>query len=409
MITDLFAERTAGITGSFIDQIMSLLPQRGGAGRADLISFGDGSPGPDALPIEAFRELAGPVLAEEECPALNYGPTEGDADLRASLLDLLAHLGTAIGEEQLVITSGGMQGLDLVCKLFVNPGDVVAVERPAFTNALATIASYQGQQLPISVDENGMVVDELATWSKTSGRGPKLIYTNPTFQNPSGATLSLERRQRLLELAGELGAVVLEDDPYAWLGYDGQLVPSLYELSGQAEWVVGVHTFAKIICPGVRVGWCVGSPEIIKKMIDAKQGMDTCTNMLAQRMISAFLRDGRLTSHLTRLRSVYKAKRDAMCAALGQGFGDVDGARWTVPQGGFFVWLTLPEGVDTEAMFTTGLDCGVAYVPGSAFGEGAGLRSQLRLSFSRPKPEQISEGVARLRKAYDAATASQPN
>ena len=401
----VFSERTAGITGSFIDQIMSLLPHRGGKGRSDVISFGDGSPGPDGLPAQVFRELSDGVLAEQGCPALNYGQTEGDPELRERLLDLLARFDAPVPPEELVITAGAMQGLDLVCKLFVNPGDLVAVESPAFCNTLITVTSYQGELLPVRVDENGMNVDELAEKCAALGRTPRLIYVNPNFQNPAGVTMSLERRQRLLSLAREYGAIVLEDDPYAWLGYEGQLLPSLYQLSGRAEWVIGVHTFSKIVCPGVRVGWCVGSPEIIHKMVHAKQGMDTCTNMLGQRMIAAFLREGHFEANISRLRVLYRAKRDALLAALPEIFGDVPGVSWTVPEGGFFVWLTLPSWVDTEAMFKSALEHGVAYVPGTAFGSDTALRSQLRLSFSRPAPEKIREGVARLRETFDAAAA----
>lgn len=398
----VFADRVAGITGSLIDQIMSILPQRGGTGRSDVISFGAGSPGPDALPGSAFRELSPVVLAESGLPALNYGPTEGDGELREQLLKQLRSVDAAVAAEQLVITTGAMQGLDLVCKLFINPGDLVAVESPAFTNALATIGSYQGEFLPVTVDADGMVVDELAAECHRLGRAPKLIYVNPNFQNPTGVTLSLERRKELLSLAANLEAIVLEDDPYGWLGYQGQSMPSLYKMSGSAEWVVGVHTFSKIICPGVRVGWCVGSPEIIGKMVDAKQGMDTMTNMLAQRLIAVFLREGRFNSHLKALREVYRIKRDAMCESLADVFGDIPEATWTMPEGGFFIWLTLPSWLDTESMFTTALDLGVAYVPGRAFATDDRLANQLRLSFTHPTESEIREGVLRLRAAYDA-------
>ena len=396
-----FARRVAGMNGSFIDEIMSLLPQRGGQGREDVISFGAGSPGPEGLPGKAFRDFALPVLSEDETPALNYGATEGDAELRDLLLNELANRGVTVAPGQLVITTGAMQGLDLVAKLFIDNGDLVAVESPAFTNALATFASYECDFVSVSVDENGLVVDDLAEQCGVIGRRPKVIYVNPNFQNPKGVTLSLERRQQLLSLAESYGALVLEDDPYGWLEYSGKLLPSLYILSGSAPWVVGVHTFSKFICPGIRVGWCLGSPKIIRKMVDAKQGMDTCTNMLAQRLVAAFLRQGALENHLDYLRGVYRDKRDAMCAALNESFGSVPGAASTYPEGGFFVWLTLPDWVDTEEMFDSALEHGVAYIPGRAFALEAQLRNQLRLSFSHPTPEAIKEGVLRLRKTYD--------
>jgi 2-aminoadipate transaminase len=396
-----FARRVAGMNGSFIDEIMSLLPQRGGKGREDVISFGAGSPGPDGLPGEAFRELVLPILNEDQMPALNYGPTEGDAELRTLLLNELACRGVTVSSEQLVITAGAMQGLDLVCKLFVDRGDLVAVESPAFTNTLATLASYESEFLSVPVDENGMVVDDLAKHVDALGRKPKVIYVNPNFQNPMGVTLSIDRRHQLLSLAESYGALVLEDDPYGWLDFRGEGIPTLYMLSEFAEWVVGVHTFSKFICPGIRVGWCVASPRIIRKMVDAKQGMDTCTNMLGQRLVAAFLRNGALAEHLEYLRGVYRDKRDAMCAALEEAFGDVPGAASTYPEGGFFVWLTLPEWVDTEDMFDCALDHGVAYIPGRAFALDGRLKNQLRLSYSHPTPEAIRKGVLRLRETYD--------
>lgn len=400
------AARAAVITGSFIDKIMSILPQRGGGARADVISFGDGSPGAEALPAADFSLAAQTVFSEPSCPALNYGPTEGDGELREQLLALLARLDGEIRPERLVITAGGMQGLDLVCKLFVDPGDPVIVELPAFTNTLATVASYQGDAVPVRVDGDGMVTDELAETCRLLRRRPKLIYVNPHFQNPTGATMPIERRRRLLEIAAEHGAVVLEDDPYAWLGYDGQRLPSLYRLSGEADWVIGVHTFSKVIGPGARVGWCIAAPEIVRKMVNAKQGMDTCTNMLGQRLIAVYLREGKLERRLPELRALYRRKRDAICAALGEFFGDLEGATWTHPEGGFFVWLTLPAGIDTEAMFPRAVEHGVAFVPGRAFTTTNDLRNQLRLSFSRADPEHIREGLRRLRSAYDEEIAA---
>ena len=362
-----FAERVSSITGSLIDQIVSTLAERGGSGRADTVSFGAGSPGAEALPVGVFQRLSEIVLAEKGCPALNYGQTEGDVELRRVLLEETRRRDFSVEPEQLTITAGAMQGLDLVCKLFVDPGDIVAIECPGFSNAIATIRSYQGSLLAVPVDGDGMMVDEMARLCKEGSVLPKLIYVNPTYQNPTGASLSLDRRRKLLSFAEEIGAVVLEDDPYGWLGFDGTRLPTLYGLSGGAEWVIGVHTFSKVISPGIRVGWCVAASEVIRKMVEAKQAMDTCTNMLAQRLVAVFLREGLMEAHLEWLRQMYKAKSDAMVAALRDVFGDVPEASWTLPEGGFFVWLRLAEGIDTMDMLPIALGEGVAYVPGKAF------------------------------------------
>jgi 2-aminoadipate transaminase len=302
--------------------------------------------------------------------------------------------------EQLLVTSGGMQGLDLVCKLFVGSGDLVAVESPTYTNGTATIAGYEGQMLEVPGDEDGMDVDALAELVRERGVPPKLIYTIPTFQNPSGATLSLARRKQLIELAAEWDAVVLEDDPYSLLRFEGEPLTGLRELGEGRARVIAVHTFSKILAPGLRVGWVIAEPDVIARMVDARQSMDTCTAPPMQRLVARFLADGLADAHLDGLSVAYRERKGAMQRALEEELGPL-GAHWTDPHGGFFLWLTLPEPIDTQTLFPAALAEGVAYIPGPAFSISGRFANALRLAFSAEPPERAYEGVRRLHAAIE--------
>ena len=298
-----------------------------------------------------------------------------------------------------------MQGLDLVCKLFVGPGDLVAVESPTYTNGTATISGYEGEMLEVPGDADGMDVDALARLADEHGAPPKLIYTIPTFQNPSGTTLSLERRERLIELAADWGAVVLEDDPYSLLRFEGEDLPSLRELGAGRARVIAVHTFSKILAPGLRVGWVLAEPEVIARMVDARQSMDTCTAPPMQRLVARFLSDGLAEEHLAGLRGAYHERKLAMQEALADELGDL-GATWTDPHGGFFLWLTLPEAIDTEALFPPRSPRAWPTSPGRAFSIGGRFGNALRLAFSAEPPERAREGIRRLRRAIEGGLAA---
>ena len=396
-----FAQRAGLIDGSVIDASSSLLQRQ----THDVVSLAMGAPAADAIPVEAFRAVSEEVLGDA-ADALSYGPTEGERSLRSELGHFLAANGDPVDPRRLVVTAGGMQGLDLVCKLFVDPGDLVIAESPTYTNGTGTIRSYEGSVLEVPVDADGMVVEALEELVSADGRTPRLVYTIPTFQNPSGTTMSVERRARLLELAEAWDAVVLKDDPYGLLGFDGPPPPSLRAMSGEDPRVVGVHTFSKILAPGLRVGWVVASPEIVERMVAAKQAMDTCTNVPGQRLVAGILARGDMDAHLARLRRVYRDKKDAMRAALDEHFGAEEGCAWTDPGGGLFLWLTLPEGVDAQGLFEVALAEGVAFIPGPAFSVSGAYPNALRLCFSYPDEARTREGVARLRRAYDAFTAA---
>lgn len=391
------AGRASGLVGSVIDSSTSLL-----AGQThDIVRFAMGSPAPEAIPTQALAEAGREVLGAAD--AYDYAATEGDPALREALLDVLDGTGDATTADRLTITTGGMQGLDLAGKLFVDPGDVVAVESPTYTNGSATALSYQGRLLEVPVDREGMVVDELRALGERGPQGrPKVIYTVPTFQNPSGATMSLGRRRELLELARAWGSVVVDDDPYGLLRFGGEDVPSLHELADGDPLVFSVRTFSKIIAPGLRVGWVDADPSLQPLLVNAKQAMDTCTNLPMQRLVASFLRGGHLAEHLVTQRQRYRERKEAMQAALAEHFSGL--ARWTDPEGGFFLWVTVDgaeRAVDTEALFEVALAEGVAYIPGNAFSAEGRFPDALRLCFASTAPERIHEGVRRLRVAVD--------
>lgn len=397
----LFAARVAGIPGSPIDRSIALLARQ----PHPTVPFAFGAPAPEAIPSALLAEAASLALGDADAGALSYGPTEGEPSLRAALRADLLSQGLDIADDELLITAGGTQGLDLVCKLFVGPGDAVIAEDPTYSNGIAIITSYEGDVLRCPTDDAGLRVDAIARLVARTGRVPKLIYTIPNFQNPGGSTLALERRRSLLKLAERYDCLILEDDPYGRLFFDRAPPPSLYALDRLAKngsgRVTGVHTFSKILAPGLRVGWVIAPPPVIAKMIDAKQGLDTCTNVPAQRMVARFLESGAMPGHLDMLRTTYRARRDAMETALKQSFADMTGVRWTSPGGGFFIWLSLPAGIDADRLLPLALAEGVAFIPGSAFRGPEGPRNALRLSFAYPDADAIVEGVRRLRRAID--------
>lgn len=394
-LDDLFAPRASLIAGSPIDRTIELLDAPA------VISLAMGSPAPETLPRAALAGAALAALGDPSGAALNYAPTPGDPFLRAALLGYLDGRGVCPAHEQLLITAGGMQGLDLAFKLFVGPGDLVVTESPTYPNGTAAIASYEGRVLEVPVDCDGMVVEDVPALVEAVGREPKLFYVIPNFQNPSGTTMSLDRRLRLLDLADEYGALVVEDDPYAWLGFDGFELPSLWSLAGEHGRVVAVHTFSKTLAPGLRVGWTLASEAVVSRMVAAKQSVDTCANALGQRVIATLLSSGFMDAHLANLRQTYEQRRDVLLGALDDHFGDVRACEWTRPRGGMFLWLSLPPATDAGALVGGALRQGVAVIAGSAFSPSGLYQNSLRLSFSHARPAELREAVRRLRVAFD--------
>ncbi len=390
--------RTDKLVGSVIDSSTSLLA----AQKHDIVRFAMGSPAAETVPAAAFSDIASTVMTSD---AMDYGATEGDPRLLDSLIGYLDSVGEPSSADRIVITSGGMQGLDLACKLFVDPGDLVIVESPTYTNGTATVLSYGGDVLEAPMDADGRGVEALEDLVEQAGRRPKMIYVIPNFQNPSGTTMSQARRVLLLELAHKWGSIILDDDPYGLLRFEGEHIPSFAALSPNDPLLFSVRTFSKMIAPGLRVGWVDAAPEARQLLINAKQAMDTCTNLPAQRMIAEFIDRGHLATHITSLAGVYRPRKVAMQRSLKKYFGDL--VSTTDPEGGFFLWATLrgsAASISTQDLFEVALAEGVAYIPGPALSVGGKFHDSLRLCFASSSPERIDEGVKRLAAAVDKAT-----
>ncbi|QNE13786.1 PLP-dependent aminotransferase family protein [Pseudarthrobacter sp. NBSH8] len=394
------ADRAASLVGSVIDSSTSLLA----AQTHDIVRFAMGSPADEAVPLAEFRDIADKVIDHS---SMTYGATEGEPVLLKALVDYLAGTSDPTTEERVTITAGGMQGLDLACKIFINPGDLVIVESPTYTNGSATALSYGAELLEAPMDENGLIVEALPDLVAAAGRTPKAIYTIPNFQNPSGVTLSLPRRLQLLELAHEWNAVIIDDDPYGLLRFQGEDLPSFQALSPGDPLLFSVRTFSKILAPGLRVGWVDTDPALRQLVINAKQAMDTCTNVPNQHIVAEFIRRGGLDSHLAGLRTEYKRRKDAMQESLRRHLGDR--VTTTDPEGGFFLWLTL-QGEDarisTRKLFETALAEGVAFIPGPALSASGKFDDAVRLCFASTTPERAEEGIIRLARAMDRELAA---
>jgi 2-aminoadipate transaminase len=394
--TDRFAQRTQRMTSSAIRELLKLLED------PEIISFGGGLPAPEVFPREQVERAARRVLEEHGNTALQYGATEGYRPLREMLVRHMSRYGIDVGPENVLVTTGSQQALDLVGKLLINPGDHVATEEPTYLGAIQAFTSYQAEYLTVPIDEAGMRVDELEDVLRAA---PKFIYVLPNFQNPGGVTLSLSRRRRLVELAAHYGTPIVEDDPYGQLRYDGQHLPPLVKLDadrngcahGERSFrgrVLYLGTLSKTLAPGLRIGWVVAPEEVITKLSQMKQGADLHTSTFAQMVAYETARGGFLDRHVRRIREVYRARRDAMLAALQRHFPP--GVRWTRPEGGLFLWATLPDGVDAGALLQHALAEKVAFVPGTAFHPRGGGAHTFRLNFSYCRPEVIEEGIRRL-------------
>lgn len=394
-----FAARAAQLTGSIIDSSTSLLA----AQSHDIVRFAMGSPADEAVPLEAFQDI---LASQLDHSSFTYGATEGEPELLDQLVEYLSTTSEPTSHDRVIITAGGMQGLDLACKIFVDPGDLVIVESPTYTNGSATAASYGAELLEAPIDADGLVVEALPALVEKAGRTPKAIYVIPNFQNPSGTTLSASRRVLLLELAHKWNSVIIDDDPYGLLRFAGDDLPSFQSLSPGDPLLFSVRTFSKILAPGLRVGWVDTDPSVRELVINAKQAMDTCTNVPAQQLIAEFIRRGGLSEHLETIKALYLERKIAMTESLRRNLGDR--VSITNPEGGFFLWVTL-EGDDkltsTTELFKSALAEGVAFIPGSALSPSGKFDDALRLCFASSTPDRIEEGVQRLTRALDQARA----
>ncbi len=381
-----FARRAGGDVGEGIAAILSLL------GLPGLISFAGGFPDPSTFPRERAAALLGEFAATGETSAFQYAPTRGLAgavDAVAGRLE--ATQGRRPADDELLIASGAIEGLELVSKTFLDPGDVAVVEGPTYLGAIMAFRGYDAELVAVPMDEHGLQVDELER-RLADGVRPKLLYTIPDHQNPAGVSMSSERRERLVELAQRLGFLIVEDVAYRELAFDGDALPSLWSLAPDA--VVQLGTTSKTFFPGVRLGWAVGPAKISAQLVNAKQNTDQCAGALGQRLFEEYVRRGWIEEQLVQSRALYRRKCERMLAALERFMPT--GAQWTQPEGGFFSWLTLPDGIDAATLAKTAVEQGIGIVPGGLFFSDGRGTDNVRLSFSMVDESQIDEGIERL-------------
>ncbi|WP_251197475.1 PLP-dependent aminotransferase family protein [Anaerotardibacter muris] len=363
------------------------------ASRSDIISLSGGMPDVSLLPPESLQTAVQAALGDERAIALQYGSTNGRAETREMLATLVRDLGIRCKEDDVLITTGAQEALDLIAKTFVDPGDIIITEGPTYLGALQAFSAYEPNIICIPFDEDGMRMDLLEEKLEELGKGAvKFLYTIPNFQNPGGVTMNMERRHRLLELAEEYDFLVIEDDPYGRLRYDGGHMIPLRALSDD---VIYLGTVSKTFAPGLRTGWIIAPRDILAKINLVKQGTDLCGSAMDQVIVEHYFTDTPWQAVLQTFIQTYKERRDAMLEALDEFFPEE--ATWTHPAGGFFVWVTLPDYVDTDSMLAVALENGVTYTPGSGFyPNGTDGKNSMRLAFCFETPENLREAIRRL-------------
>jgi 2-aminoadipate transaminase len=365
--------------------------------RPDLISLAGGLPDTSTFPPATFAAQMTRIAQESAAEALQYGPTEGFEETRSAVRMVMEAEGMSPDPEDIIITTGGQQALDLIAKTLVDPGDVVICEAPTYPGAVPVFCSYEAETHQIPMDDEGMRIDELEALLRrleAEGREAKFVYTVPSFQNPAGVTLSLDRRRRLVELARDREILVVEDNPYGLLRYEGDPLPPLYQLDG-GDYVIYVGTLSKILSPGIRIGWAVAAPPVMEKIALGKQATDLCTSTLSQYFAVEYFGEGSWRNYIDSLREIYRSRRDAMLEALEHHFPRQ--ATWTRPGGGLFVWATLPDYIDTSDLLAKALRLNVAFVPGAAaYVDGRQGTNSMRLNFSGSTEDEIREGIRRI-------------
>ena len=386
----LYSSRVDSMGHSDVVEMLKLAEQ------PQVISFAGGLPDPATFLLEEIKEVFEEVMAQKGSAVLGYGPTAGIAPFREWLADHMTHAGRPSEVEECMVTTGGIAALDLICKVLLNPGDVVIVGEPAYVAALHVMRSYQSRFAGVPLDEEGMEPEGLKSVLQEARRNslrPKFIYLVPSFQNPSGVTLSEERRKRIAEIAAEYGVAIVEDAAYRDLRFEGQSPPLLASLDPQN--VIYINTLSKVFNPGMRMGWVTAAQELIETLALAKQGQDQCSTTIGQYLALAFASKGLIERQTSRAVEIYRRKRDAMLTALEKNFPQ--SAHWTKPQGGFYTWVTLPRDMDTEALLPRAIEeASVAYAAGPAFYHNRTGKEHMRLCYSYVPESQIEEGIRRL-------------
>jgi 2-aminoadipate transaminase len=390
-LTRHFSERTKEMRASEVRELLKLLQV------PDMISFAGGFPNPESFPVEIIGQIVSDVLEKDGAQALQYGITEGYAPLRESVADRMNERGMDISKENVLIVSGSQQAIDLMGKIFIDPKDTIVISAPTYLAALTNWAVMQATFESIPIDHNNMRMDIFEERMKRlvkRSNPPEIVYVLPNFQNPAGVTMPEKNRRKMVDMASEYDFIILEDDPYGDLRYRGDPIPPLKHWDDEGR-VVYTSTFSKILAPGLRVGWVVAAPEILKKLIVAKQSTDVCANVLGQRIAHEYIVRGHIDPQIEKIKQLYKRKMDLMLSGMEEFMPD--GIGWTKPEGGMFLWVTLPEMMDSVELLKKALRKRVAFVSGRAFfadpKEGT---STMRLNFTHPSDQMITEGLRRL-------------
>jgi len=392
-----YARRTAGMTASEIRALFAV------ASRPEVVSLAGGMPYLPALPMESLAGEVARVVGSEGLTALQYGSAQGTPELREQICEVMALEGISAHPDDVTVTVGSQMALDMVTRIFCDPDDVVLAEAPSYVGALTTFASYQARVVHVAMDDDGLVPAALRSALgslRARGRTPKFLYTVPNFHNPAGVTLAVPRRAEILEICAGHDVLVIEDNPYGLLGFEGQTYPAMRAC--EPANVVYLGSFSKTFAPGLRVGWALAPHAVREKLVLAAESATLCPPAFTQAVVSRYLVAHDWKGQIKTYREAYRERRDAMISALERYLPP--GCTWTSPAGGFYVWLTLPEGLDTKAMLPRAVTQRVAYVPGTAFyadSDGSLAGRQMRLSFCYPTPERITEGVRRLAAVID--------
>lgn len=388
------SRRSSSMRSSEIREILKLTQ------KSEIISFAGGLPNPKAFPHTELRRIADNLLKEKYETVLQYGITEGYSELREAILDRMKRYKVDVTLDNIVITTAAQQGLAALGLVILNPGDKIAVSYTTFLGVLTVFSLMESVAVPLSLDENGMNVDELENRleeNKKKGTPIKIVYVVPNFQNPTGVTLSEQRRRRLVELAREYNFFIIEDDPYGELRYSGDPIDMIISLDvpkGNEGNTIYIGTFSKTVAPGLRVGWAVGPESMIRKMVIAKQALDLCTDVFSQALIAEYLKQGLMDDHNERIRNLYRHKRDVMLENMGKYFPAE--VTWMRPDGGLYLWVILPKWIDTKELLRKAVEKKVAFIPGHVFATDIKIQNTLRLNFSCESDENIEEGIKRL-------------
>ncbi|TFZ39495.1 PLP-dependent aminotransferase family protein [Soehngenia longivitae] len=381
-----YANRMNYVKASEIRELLKLTEQPG------IISFGGGFPAPELFPVNEMIEISKKVMEKNGAQALQYGPTEGYRPLREAIAKRMKKVQVDAVVEDILVTSGSQQGLDFAAKVFIDPGDYIIIEKPSYLGAINAFRAYEPNFIDIELEDDGMNMEQLEKALKENKK-VKFIYVIPDFQNPSGKTWSIEKRKKLVELANKYDIAVVEDNPYGELRYEGELFPAIKHFDTEGR-VIFLGTFSKIFCPGLRLGWIDAHPEVLRKFILLKQGADLQSSTISQIEVATFLNEYDIDAHIEKIKVVYKRRRDLMVGIMKEKFPKE--VKYTIPEGGLFTWVTLPEHINTRDLAVKALEKQVAFVPGGSFYAYPGHENDMRLNYSAMPDDLIIEGMNRL-------------